>query len=243
MNQGSGRALRVLWGSEMSPAREQNQDSVRVYHEQKVVQMSGRGSMMALADGLGGYRGGAEAARMAVDQLWLYYQLPASSFHPRESLLGLFEKANRALHQMGQQSEQHRRMGSTLSTVLFDPTYRHFMVIQVGDSPVFQIRKGQVRVLSVAHVEEGTNRLTQRLGQKAPLSPHICTGNVEEGDRFVLASDGIWTVMSPQGWTQRMASAEPSDELLEFTMGKIREEGGDNGTLLLVDISSEEQAP
>ena len=237
------RVIQVEWQSEISPAREQNQDAVRVYHDQKAVQLTKRGSMVALADGLGGYRGGADASRMAVDQLWLFYQLPPNSFHPREALLSLFEKVSRALHQMGQESEQHRRMGSTLSVLLFDATYQHFMVMQVGDSPVFQVRRGQVRTLSVSHVEEGTQRLTQRLGQNRPLTPHICTGNVEVGDRFVLASDGLWTVTTPQEWMSTLVEGGSAGELLNPLMERLRKEGADNGTLLFVDVVQEEHAP
>ena len=236
------RVIRIHWSSEMSPSREQNQDAVRIYHDQKRVHESGRGTMLALADGLGGHRGGADASQMAVDQMWLFYQLPSAVFQPRKSLHELFERANQSLFKMGVESEQHRRMGSTLSVLLFDIKLHHFMVTQVGDSPIFQFRDGHVRVLSEEHVEEGSQRLTQRLGQKRPLVPHIMTGNVKCGDRFVMISDGIWTVVEKDAWLSEMAGLPPAAGTVDTLMEKVRAHGKDNGSIIVVDIEEPSDA-
>lgn len=226
----------VIHGTEMSPGREQNQDAYRIYLEQPQVAASGRGAIFALGDGLGGYRGGGDASKMAVDQLWLYYQVPTPQFRPRDTLLWLFQKANTALYKMGQENESHRRMGSTLSVILFDPTFRHFMVVQVGDSPIFMRREKVWKKLSEDHVEEGTNRLTQRLGRAEPLEPHMLTGDVRPGDRFLLVSDGLWTVTSPTDLLDGADQADSPQAFVDEMLKRIREEGGDNGTMILVDI-------
>ena len=235
--------LKVNWGTEMSPSREQNQDAVRIYQEQRQVAESRRGMMLALADGMGGHRGGADAAQMAVDQMWLFYQLPARVFNARKTLHELFERANQSLRKMGEESEQHRRMGSTLSILLFDHSVEHFLAMHVGDSPIFQFRDGHVRALSREHVSADSQRLTQRLGQKGLVEPHVTTGKVVTGDRFVLLSDGIWTVEERESWLEGMSAHHSASAIVESLMEKVRLQGKDNGTIIVADVEESPEAP
>ncbi len=231
------RMLRVGHGSETSPKREQNQDAYRVYAEQEAVRSSGRGSILVVSDGLGGHRAGGDASTMAVDQLWLYFQVPGAQFHPTQTLARLVQAANRSIHDMGARSEAHKRMGATLSLVLFDSAFSHFMVVHVGDSRIYCVRDGVLRQVTEDHVDPLDDRvLMRRLGKTPEVVPQVLAGKVEPGDRWVLLTDGLFTVLSAEEMEQDLLSESSPEELSDRWLSRAARDGKDNVTVIIADV-------
>ena len=192
---------------------------------------------MAISDGMGGHRAGAIAAKMTVDQLFLYYQLPQRGFQPRRAVEQLLKKASQAVLELGDSSEAHRRMGATATALLFDPEARHFLLAQVGDSPAYHFRGDKVRPFMAPHVEEETGHLNARIGMRGKLPVHVVTGEVFPGDRFVLCTDGVFTAMEEYRFASMMLPPTCVEEALGEVMTSARLNGKDNSTVLVVDVA------
>jgi serine/threonine protein phosphatase PrpC len=167
---------------------------------------SGNLQIWAVADGMGGHHAGEVASAMIVEGLALIP--PASSFDNNVGkVLGTLEDVNRALIEMARIDHQQRTMGSTVvGLVLSDSQYKCFWV---GDSRGYRVRQGEIVQLTRDHslvqelVDAGmieaneaethpnANVVTRAVGATEKLKTDTVGGNLESGDIFLLASDGL----------------------------------------------------
>src|SRR5436190_16979058 len=124
---------------------------VREYNEDCILVDSTR-QLFAVADGMGGERGGAFASRIAVDSLGDYFSRartggeedwPFGYFHDlnlvQNRMLTAIKTANRAIRAKAAEDENLAGMGSTIAAVYVIGTKA--VVGNVGDSRVY-LRRG-----------------------------------------------------------------------------------------------------
>jgi serine/threonine protein phosphatase PrpC len=111
-------------------------------------------------------------------------------------------------------------MGSTLVALLVTP--ERAICCHVGDSRIYQLRKGKVIYRTSDHsqvfdlVRQGkiteqqarlsdkSNVITRSLGTKLALNVEMTDNlNYKTSDRFFLCSDGIWGMISENQMTDR----------------------------------------
>ena len=111
--------------------------------------------------------------------------------------------------------------GTTLAGLLF--TERSYIAFNVGDSRIYKIENGKVERLSIDHsqaaalmrkenlpweeVKHLRNFLyfgfgdvfetSERVWEK--LTPHVEEGELKEGQRFIVCTDGFWDVLTDLG--------------------------------------------
>jgi PPM family protein phosphatase len=206
-------------------ARSHNEDDVR----------HGRHAALAFAvvcDGAGGHQGGATASDIVARTTALGLQSTHQFSAPM--LQNIVAQANETLngHQKGLRN--HHRMHSTLVSLWVDLQHHTAVWAHCGDSRLYVFRRGHVRQLTrddslvqqmvdsgLLQAEQGRkhagkNQLVSALGMEEGVDIHICQhpAQLEDGDAFLLCTDGWWDVVEPREMETTLAqSTDPSDWL------------------------------
>ena len=210
-------------------------------------------SLFAVADGMGGHRGGEVASATALETLRTEVLEPSAP-----GLVAAVEAANRAVFDQSLGDPALAGMGTTLCAVGLvrdDEGQAAIAVVNVGDSRVYvldgddfvqlsedhslvelMVRAGQISVDEAA-VHPGRNVVTRALGIEPDVDVDCWTVSVKAGDRFLLCSDGLFNELHDDQISavlRRLASpAEAADELVRLATAAG---GRDNVTVVVVDV-------
>lgn len=165
--------------------------------------------LLVLADGMGGYEGGAEASHLVVDAFSEVYLHSKIDQPPLQVLNESITASLQALRQKAQTDPSLSHMGTTVVAALLKG--HTISLLNVGDSRAYLINAKTVRQLSYDHSLVG-DQLRQGLITEAQVRVHprrnvlsmslnaqreavdTFTGVFEwhPGDALVLCSDGLW---------------------------------------------------
>ncbi|SEH46788.1 Serine/threonine protein phosphatase PrpC [Mycolicibacterium rutilum] len=187
----------------------------------------------AVADGMGGHAGGDLASRVALGAI---AEVSTHWSTPDDVVNGLHQ-ANERVFQVGQNPEL-RGMGTTIAGIcVLD---EHVVVFNVGDSRVYSVNSGFLQQVSIDDAildAEGrpTNTITQSLGQRLPIDPHI-TLHPRDGSGYLLCSDGVSGMMTAAGLRAAVMTADFADAA-EAIIDATRQAGAhDNFSFALISI-------
>ena len=192
------------------------------------------GHLFGIADGMGGYSHGGLASQLALELLQktilpdvLIRRLPIMKALRRgveASNLGVFQAAQR----LGAGP-----IGTTLTSGVIQDDQLY--LAHVGDSRAYLIRDGQstcltndhttvgdlvrMKVLSPTQVRTHARRsiLTKSVGLSLFVQPDLTQFGLMEGDRLILCSDGVWSVIQDEEFARlyppgfQLGRSEPAD--------------------------------
>lgn len=191
--------------------REKNQDSILLNNELR---------LYVVADGMGGHIQGEVASGMAVTILndSLIGGLPKEQDlsarkdrHIKELLLAAVTRANSEILRYSRSLKEKDIMGTTVSLALF--IRRKLYTVHVGDSRIYRLRRGILEKLTKDHTKaqelvdagllpekEADNHrsshiLTRALGVTDTVAAEIGAHDLQNGDHFLLSSDGLFRVL------------------------------------------------
>jgi serine/threonine protein phosphatase PrpC len=196
--------------------------------------------LAALADGAGGHRGGAEAARRAVEHVQKALRGAGERFDA-EALTGAVLATHRHVLDGQQSTERLRGMHTTLVVLWIDAVSARALWTHVGDSRLYVARRGALRQLTSddsvvqrmvdaglltvqqALVHPYKNQLVAALGIEGELEPHTQPSAVrlEPGDAFLLCSDGWWGALNEATILGCLADADTPEEWLAAMQDRI----------------------
>lgn len=172
-----------------------------------------RPPLVVVADGMGGYTGGALASQTVIEVFTREYKKMAAGLSASKILDKLVQAAHVELKQLADKNETVERMGSTVVAAILGPD--RVGIVNVGDSRAYLYRQGELRQLSTDHSVVGEllkkkaitpdearthperSMLTMSLSPKrGEVKPSIMEEKVKEGDVLLLCSDGLWSVLS-----------------------------------------------
>ena len=193
--------------------REYQEDSFGLLDERDLGLGRGEHAVLLVADGMGGHVGGAIASDLLCKTFVEAY--PRSSGPSVERLRMCLDEANAAIVAAVAEDPALASMGSTLVAAVVASDGLHW--ISVGDSPLWLFREGQLERLNADHsmtpvlaklvaagrmTAEDAARHPSRhslrsvvMGDEMPLIDGSSRPvALEQGDRVVLASDGLLTL-------------------------------------------------
>ena len=200
-------------------------------------------------DGMGGESRGEEASYLAA--LTMQQKVKASKeliCAPSGFLEDLVQEMNDAVCER-MAGAKVGRMGSTAVMLYFDEE----LVYQcnVGDSRAFRFRENEFVQISENHTDEeflkknGINRkpsLTQHLGihpEEMALEPHIVKFAVQEGDVFLLCSDGLTDMLTNLELCEIIKETPDSRECVQKLLEAVLARGGrDNVTIMVIRVTA-----
>ncbi len=188
--------LRFTAAYHTSPGlRAQNDDVVGMVAPDEP-ELSTKGMLAAVADGVSGSDGGREAAESIVsDLLEDYYGLPAAR-DVGQALKNTIQTINRRLNKRGAARSPRGGMATTLTALVLHENFYHFS--HVGDSRLYRLRDEELTQLTVDHVLDNTKHkhvLTRAVGLDLQLAIDQGMGPLAVGDIFLLATDGVWSFL------------------------------------------------
>jgi PPM family protein phosphatase len=238
-------ALRWAARSDVGKARDRNEDS---YY--------GGDYVFAVADGLGGHNAGDVASKLAIGPLAsLDRRIDGlSGSRVADALADAVLEANRAVYRRAQDDAKVRGMGTTLTAVAVSDGAAH--LAHVGDSRCYLIRDGGFSQLSSDHtlvarmVQEGKltpeqaevhpqrSILTRALGAEPEVDVDSLEITLVPGDRLLLCSDGLSSVIGEQRIRELLADAPDLDQACKRMIDEANAHGGpDNITVVLVEMT------
>jgi len=234
--------------------RTNNEDSYIYWEPDSDDEFQRKGRLAAVADGMGGYEGGQEASRLAIETVRYVYDRDFNG-HPQEVLVSAFRSAHDTIQRYALEHPEFHGMGTTCTALSIVDRQLYFA--HVGDSRLYLIRGGAISRLTRDHsyvgrlVESGIVRsedaeshpqrhiLTAALGSGAEVTPHVPENPIalEEGDLLLLCTDGLWGQVPDQDLSHIAQSNAPAQACQKLVKMALARGGPDNITVQLLRIS------
>ena len=215
--------------------------------------------LMALADGMGGHAGGADASRIAVDAFLRGF--PGAGGTVEARLLRCLDAATAGMRDREAEDRRLMGMGTTVVAALYDG--RGVDWLSVGDSPMWLFAGGALARLNEDH---SMAPLVEELVRTGELSPHEARNDWRRhmlrsavtskrpelldcawrpcrllpGEFLLVASDGIETLAEEEIARELRAANGNAEEAADALMSAVRAAAGprqDNVTFLLLSGS------
>ncbi|MEN3308068.1 MAG: family protein phosphatase [Micromonosporaceae bacterium] len=236
--------LRYAARSDRGLIRDGNQDSVYAGPR-----------LLAVADGMGGMAAGDVASNIVIAAM-----APLDEDVPGDALLDALrsavDTANQQLRDAVDANPAMEGMGTTLTAMLFSGS--KFGTVHVGDSRAYLLRDGEfvqvtkddtyVQML----VDEGRispeeasshpqrSLLTRALDGR-DIDPEYAIRPAVTGDRYLLCSDGLTAVVSPETIGETMREyVDPAQCVERLVQLALRGGGPDNITVIVADVTDED---
>ncbi len=200
---------------------------------------TGRPALLAaIADGVGGAKGGRVAAETAVrsfldaqDELNPLRGVKANAVTALDSI-------NRWLYTQGHADSALQGMACTFTALILRGRQMH--LVHVGDSRLYRLRDGRLVRLTTDHVPPRSamrNMLTRALGAEPDIRIDYEQEAARAHDRYLLCTDGVHGAVSDRAirdeLDRRDAPEETARKLVETA---LQARIGDNATALVVDV-------
>ena len=247
---GEGARIGVRWAgvTDTGRKREVNQDAILMSWP-----------MFVVADGMGGHIGGEVASEMATTRL----AEVASSDEPitPERVELALESAVRDIADHPETTDEGT--GTTVTGIYLDPesSPASWVVLNIGDSRVYLLRDDKLVQVTVDHslvqelvqagrlsAEEAENHpygnvITRAVGPSESVVPDYVRLEVENGDRFVICSDGLTKELTDYGILHFLREhADPSVAVAAMLEAALGNGGRDNVSAIVVDVAVDQTA-
>ena len=223
--------------TDIGRVREKNEDSYLVEEP-----------LFAVADGMGGHKGGDVASQLALETI---EGKPAADLGQR------LRDANAAVFERSQTDRSVMGMGTTVTAVVVQGTSALFA--HVGDSRAYLLRAGDLRQLTDDHtlvarmvktgeiteaeaeVHPHRSVLTRALGTEPDVIVDEFDVALTDGDRLLLCSDGLTGMVTEEQIVAILSAApDPQDAANRLVRAANRAGGVDNITVVVVDVEAED---
>jgi len=213
--------------------------------------------VFAVADGMGGHIAGDIASQTAVETI--ERETGNGAALDPQRLAGIVQSANAAIWERAQGDPALRGMGTTCTLALLADGKIH--LAHVGDSRAYLFRDGELSQVTEDHtlvgrmVREGRltpeeaerhpqrSIITRALGVDEHVDVDTFTLPVREGDRILLCSDGLTSMIGGEEIREVLANESAPQTAADRLVDLANSAGGeDNITVVLVDITSDQAA-
>lgn len=224
--------------SSLTGPRERNEDYVGVVTPVNE-QLSVKGALIAVADGVSGNAGGGEASEMTVRTVSSDYYATPDTWEPLIALDKVLTAANRWLIAQANANRDMTGMATTLSMLLLRG--QRYYSAHVGDTRIYLLRDGMLKQLTIDHVWDRPDMrhvLKRAVGLDQHLAVDFGEGQLQVGDVFALMSDGVWETVGEQNIHKALGLYD-SPQLICDHLTKLALEKGsqDNSTAVAIKIT------
>lgn len=244
-------------GSQIDGARDYQEDAFLVTHLGGDKDGSG-GSLVVVADGMGGHAAGNVASNMAVQAFNKHITANYPNDRLHETLHESVLQANNSISETVRETPALKGMGCTLVCSILEDKYLRW--VSVGDSHLYVIRDKELKKKNADHsyggfldrmavegtpieAEEGFSRnmlMSALTGEEiADIDCPETPLELVAGDRVIICSDGLDTLSEGQ-IVYICDSAQTPKECVDGLIKAVEEENAprqDNTTVVVIDVA------
>ena len=219
--------------------RPDNQDFAAIYEGTPLERMN-HGIVAAVADGVGGAKGGRVAAELAVRSLIDGYYAQPDTIGVTQAAGRAIDGYNRWLNAQGQTDARLEGAATTLTAVILRGRRAH--ILHAGDSRAWHYRDGVLTRLTDDHVlpqPDLRHVLFRAIGIEAHVRLDERSQPLAEHDRILITSDGVHGSLGDRALAnllERRGSAEADASAI--VQAALVAGSQDNATAVLIDIVS-----
>lgn len=240
-------------------------------HNEDAIGISADYKIAVLADGMGGYNAGEIASGIATSVFTSAMELrlqqvkernrAASSKSLQRMLIESVTLANAEILEAARIEPQFSGMGTTLVAALFH--HDRIVLAHIGDSRAYRFRQGALVQLTRDHsqlqeqIDAGLvspewarfapnkNLITRALGVASQIDVEVSDHQTEDGDIYLLCSDGLSDMLSSEQMVAMFKSKNADLDLLcdAFVQAANNNGGRDNISVILAKIQSSGVVP
>jgi len=226
-------------------------------------------NLYAVADGMGGHKGGEFASRICLDTLKDYLLMAVKGHAPlvgeadrrhseAANLLGSGVRfANRAVFEASFSKPEWRGMGTTIVALTVSGT--RISLAHVGDSRAYLLRQGTFQQITKDHswVEEqvraglmsrdealfakGRNVLTRAIGQEETVQVDLDELELQAGDSLLLCSDGLYGMVADEEIAALISVAKNPEEACRELVACANGRGGRDNISVIILTAGEKK--
>ncbi|MFV8819031.1 protein kinase domain-containing protein [Haliea sp. E17] len=206
-------ALALTVGQYSSAGRKpDNEDAIGIRIPEGVL-LATKGAAAVIADGISAAEAGKEASQASVTGFLNDYFSTPETWTTKKSAGQVLTSLNRWLYNRGRSyADNTRGYLTTFSALILKSRQAH--VFHAGDSRIYHYRNGDLLQLSTDHsvpVSENHAYLTRALGMDVHLDVDYRCIAMEEGDLFLLTTDGIHDSLSSAQLRKLLGASSGSD--------------------------------
>lgn len=196
-----------------------------------------------VADGMGGYSDGAVAASVVANSIFDFFNLYHSNYSPNELLMNALTSANDAL-MMKKMTLSSKKTGCVVAAMIVSGGFSY--MTWLGDTRIYMYREGkevyrtkdhslinelaEKNQLTPSLIEKYSSVVTRAImGESKIENPPIRKIKVEEGDVFVICTDGFYKDID-------MQRAYNYDESQKAILDEMSESVSDNYSFIKVEV-------
>ncbi|MCW8929729.1 MAG: protein phosphatase 2C domain-containing protein [Gammaproteobacteria bacterium] len=235
-------------------ARKHNEDNIRLNPEN---------TLFILADGMGGHQAGEVASKMAADiveNALIQHSNSTNSSHndvefpELSAVTTAIEKTNVSINKANNERglREGKGMGTTIVGCWYLPEKKMSVIFNVGDSRAYSYYKQELTQISTDHSllqlwkdkcfegdEPPANVLTKALGPYPEVAPDVSLYPAKKGEKILLCSDGLTTMVSDEKVLDMLIQYEHSPEKLpeQLVIEANLAGGEDNISIILIEFT------
>ena len=203
-----------------------------------------KGIAVAIADGISSSDVSHIASESAVKSFLMDYYCTSDSWSAKTSAQRVIAATNSWLHAQTRQNrylhDRDRGYVCTLSAMVIKSTTAH--LFHVGDARIYRVAGTTLEQLTEDHrvvLSSEQTYLGRALGVNPQVEIDYRAVNLQQGDTFVLATDGVYEHVAPRFLADTIATAVDLDAAAR-TIGEeaFRQGSADNLTVQVVRIDS-----
>ncbi len=222
---------------------------VRLHNEDAFSVLSNENyHLFAIADGLGGHRGGSIASEMAIDAVKNEFTKWNGKSNDR-FVIKAIQKANQEVFSTSQSHPELFNMQTTVTVVALQND--SLAIGHVGDCRLYRVRDGHVVVLTKDHSQAaellrlhlispadaaqhpGRHQLTRSVGSSPFLRVDLLKEKTNPGDSYILCSDGLWSEVSHEDIKESLLERDIEKSLEELVGAVLAAGAPDNVTCIV----------
>jgi len=220
--------------------KEENQDAFAAQQPNPVVRDL-KGSIVCIADGVSSSEKSQVASQTAVTTFINDYFSTPDSWRVQDSVARVLTSLNNWLFHHGQQAKKQNDLVTTFSGVIFKSNTAY--IFHSGDSRVYLLRNQTLQQLTKDHVRfhnENSSYLTRALGMDSHLEVDLKQVDIEQGDVFMLTTDGVHEHVDDSFVKQQLKTNNGALEQAAKTISQQALDNGsqDNVTCLLAHVAN-----
>lgn len=220
----------------------ENQDAIAVH---PAAPGDHRPTLVVVADGMGGYEGGAVASRLVVQSFGELYRQMTPQSHPLAALKQGVADAHAAMRRMAVEEPRLMQMGSTIAAAMMKDD--KIALVNAGDSRAYLVT--QTAMCQISHDHSYVGESARRgliLSEEVRTHPRrsVLTMSIsvqreqvelfsgefdwQKGDRLLLCSDGLWSAVTEEQIHKVVIDLSPQQAADELVRLANANQGPDN---------------